>query len=96
MTRYKGWLDLDLGSPPGAGRWAIIHVRGHVHMTSAQGGGEGGTQKEDEIGQGGRGVWPIWMSYFWDEIRSSRLVNNFRNLLQNTHLIKIFLSLVPI
>ena len=24
-------------------------------MTSAQGGGEGGTQKEDEIGQGGEG-----------------------------------------
>ena len=34
-------------------------------MTSAQGGGEGGTQKEDENGQGGRGVRPIWMSYFW-------------------------------
>ena len=30
-------------------------LRGHVHMMSAQGGGEGGNPKEDENGQGGRG-----------------------------------------
>ena len=39
----------------------FVHARGHVHMTSAsaQGGSERVTQKEDENGQGVRGVRPI-------------------------------------
>ena len=46
-------------------------IRGHVHMTSAQGGGEGGTQKEDENGQGGEGGQANLDVIFLDDINSA-------------------------
>ena len=46
-------------------------IRGHVHMTSAQGGGEGGNQKEDENGQGGRGGLVNLDVIFLDDINSA-------------------------
>ena len=53
MVDKEKWPSTGLGSPHASK--AIKIIRGHVHMTSAQGGGEGGNQKEDENGQGGRG-----------------------------------------
>ena len=40
-------------------------------MTSAQGGGEGGTQKEDENGQGGEGGQANLDVIFLDDINSA-------------------------
>ena len=45
-------------------------------MTSAQGGGEGGNQKEDENGQGGRGGQANLDVIFLDDINSALPTHN--------------------
>ena len=48
----------------------MIAIRGHVHMTSALGGGEGGDRKEDENGQGGEGGQANLDVIFLDDVNS--------------------------
>ena len=45
-------------------------------MTSAQGGGEGGNQKEDENGRGGRGGQANLDVIFLDDINSALPIHN--------------------